>query len=94
MGAVSFNRRVIRMKYPRILNTRLTNISGTTVNLSMPVVILKIKKGLLREQKRRIVEEFTRTLITIPGVTPDLVTILIDEHELEDIGKAGRLRCD
>jgi len=60
----------------------------------MPVVILKIKKGLSREQKRRIVEEFTRTLITITGVTPDLVTILIDEHELEDIGKAGRLRCD
>jgi len=60
----------------------------------MPVVILKIKKGLSREQKRKIVEEFTRTLVSTVGVTPDLVTVLIDEHEMEDIGKAGKLRCD
>jgi 4-oxalocrotonate tautomerase family enzyme len=60
----------------------------------MPVIILKIKKGLSREQKRRIVEEFTRTLVNTTGITPDLVTILIEEHELEDIGKAGKLRCD
>jgi 4-oxalocrotonate tautomerase family enzyme len=60
----------------------------------MPVVILKIKKGLLREQKRKIVEEFTQTLITITGITPELVTILIEEHDLEDIGKSGKLRCD
>jgi 4-oxalocrotonate tautomerase len=60
----------------------------------MPVVILKIKKGLSRDQKRKIVEEFTRTLVSTVGVTPDLVTVLIDEHEMEDIGKAGKLRCD
>ena len=60
----------------------------------MPVVILKIKKGLSRDQKRKIVEEFTRTMVNNVGVTPDLVTILIDEHEMEDIGKAGKLRCD
>ena len=60
----------------------------------MPVVILKIKKGLSRDQKRKIVEEFTRTLVSTIGVTPDLVTVLIDEHEMEDIGKAGKLRCD
>ena len=40
----------------------------------MPVVILKIRKGLSREQKRKIVEEFTRTLVDNVGVTPDLVT--------------------
>jgi 4-oxalocrotonate tautomerase len=60
----------------------------------MPVVILKIKKGLSRDQKRKIVEEFTRTLVSNVGVTPDLVTVLIDEHDMEDIGKAGKLRCD
>jgi len=60
----------------------------------MPVVILKIKKGLSREQKRKIVEEFTQTLVGNVGVTPDLVTVLIDEHEMEDIGKSGKLRCD
>jgi 4-oxalocrotonate tautomerase family enzyme len=60
----------------------------------MPVIILKIKKGLSKDQKRKIVSEFTKTLVSTTGITPDLVTILIDEHESEDIGKAGILRCD
>ena len=60
----------------------------------MPVVVLKIKKGMSIEQKRKVVSEFTKTLVTVVGVTPDLVTIMIDEHELENIGKAGKLRCD
>ena len=60
----------------------------------MPVVVLKIRKGLKTEQKRKIVSEFTNTLVTVAGVTPDLVTIMIDEHEPENIGKAGKLRCD
>ena len=46
------------------------------------------------EQKRRVVREFTQTLVSVTGVSPDLVTIMIDEHELENIGKAGKLRCD
>jgi len=77
-----------------MLYTRFTNTSGTAVNQTMPVVILKTRKGLSREQKRRIVREFTRTLVSTTGITPELVTILIEEHELEDIGKAGKLRCD
>ena len=64
------------------------------VNQPMPVVILKTRKGLSREQKRRIVSEFTKTLVSTTGITPELVTILIEEHELEDIGKTGKLRCD
>jgi 4-oxalocrotonate tautomerase len=60
----------------------------------MPVIILKQKKGLSREQKRRIVQGFTETLVTITGVKKELVTILIEEKELEDIGKGGKLRCD
>jgi 4-oxalocrotonate tautomerase family enzyme len=60
----------------------------------MPVIILKQKKGLSRVQKRRIVQEFTETLIRITGVNKELVTILIEELALEDIGKAGKLRCD
>ena len=77
-----------------VLYTRFTHTSGITVNQTMPVVILKTRKGLSREQKRRIVREFTRTLVSTTGITPELVTILIEEHELEDIGKAGKLRCD
>ena len=60
----------------------------------MPVVVLKTRKGMSREQKRRVVREFTNTLVSVTGVPPELVTIMIDEHELENIGKAGKLRCD
>lgn len=60
----------------------------------MPVVILKMKKGWTTEQKRRIVKEFTNTLVSTLNVDPELVTIMIDEHDLENIGKAGKLRCD
>ncbi len=60
----------------------------------MPVVILKMKKGWSKDQKRRIVKEFTDTLVATLGVDPEIVTILIDEHELENIGKTGKLRCD
>jgi len=60
----------------------------------MPVIILKQKKGLSRDQKRTIVQEFTATLVKVTGVDKDLVTILIEEKELEDIGKGGKLRCD
>jgi 4-oxalocrotonate tautomerase len=60
----------------------------------MPVIILKQKKGLTRDQKRRIVKEFTETLVSVTGVNKELVTILIEEKELEDIGKGGKLRCE
>jgi 4-oxalocrotonate tautomerase len=60
----------------------------------MPVIILIQKKGLSREQKRRIVQGFTETLVTVTGVDKELITIMIEEKELEDIGKGGKLRCD
>ena len=60
----------------------------------MPVVILKMKKGPSVEQKRKIVKEFTETLVRTLKVEPEIVTIMIDEHELENIGKAGKLRSD
>jgi len=60
----------------------------------MPVVILKMKKGPSVEQKRKIVKEFTGILVRTLKVEPGLVTIMIDEHEPENIGKAGKLRCD
>ena len=60
----------------------------------MPVVVIKMRKGFSLEQKRTVVREFTSTLVKTLGVDPDMVTIMIDEHELENIGKAGKLRCD
>jgi 4-oxalocrotonate tautomerase len=60
----------------------------------MPVVIVKMRKGWSVDQKRKIVQEFTDTLVRTLKVGPELVTILIDELEPENIGKAGRLRSD
>jgi 4-oxalocrotonate tautomerase len=60
----------------------------------MPVIIMKSRKGISIEQKRRLVKEFTDTVVSTLGVKKELVTIFIEEKELEDIGKAGRLRCD
>ncbi len=60
----------------------------------MPVIILRQRKGLTRDQKRRIIKEFTDTLVSVTGVDKELVTIMIEEKEPEDIGKGGKLRCD
>ncbi|MDD1704949.1 MAG: tautomerase family protein [Methanoregula sp.] len=60
----------------------------------MPVIILKVRRGFSQDQKRRIAEEFTDTLVSVGGVKPELVTIFIEEHEPGDIANAGKLRCD
>ena len=60
----------------------------------MPVVTIRMKQGASTEQKRRIVQEFTGTLVATLGVDPEIVTVLIEELPPENIGKAGRLRCD
>ena len=77
-----------------MLNTRSSHNSSPTVDQIMPVVIIKMRKGFSLEQKRTVVKEFTSTLVKTLGVDPDIVTVMIDEHELENIGKAGKLRCD
>jgi 4-oxalocrotonate tautomerase len=71
-----------------------THPSHTFQRYTMPIIILKQRKGLSLEQKRRIVREFTETMVRTTGVKKELVTILIEELSLEDIGKAGKLRSD
>ena len=87
------NRMMVRCRRGVRLNTGLSYTSGSKGE-SMPVVILKMRKGWTTEQKRKIVKEFTNTLVTTLKIDPDLVTIMIDEHSLEDIGHGGVLRCD
>ncbi len=60
----------------------------------LPVVAIRMKKGASTEQKRRIVREFTDMRCSTLGPDKKLVTIMIDEHDLENIGNAGKLRCD
>ncbi|HVP94798.1 MAG TPA: tautomerase family protein [Methanoregulaceae archaeon] len=57
----------------------------------MPVVIIKMAKGRTTAQKRTMVKEFTHIITETLGVGPEMVTILIDELELENIGRSGIL---
>jgi 4-oxalocrotonate tautomerase len=60
----------------------------------MPIVTVTMREGFTVEQKRRIVKDFTDTLVNTLGIPADLVTILVYELPTENIGKAGRLRSD
>ena len=61
----------------------------------MPYVNVKITKdGVTAEQKRRIVEEITSTLVTVLGKKPEHIHIIIDEVEPENWGFAGLLTTE
>lgn len=61
----------------------------------MPYVNVKITKdGVTAEQKRRAVEEITRTLASVLGKRPEHIHIVIDEVEPENWGYAGMLTTD
>ncbi|MDN7024976.1 4-oxalocrotonate tautomerase [Methanoculleus sp. FWC-SCC1] len=57
----------------------------------MPVVTIQMSKGKTLEQKRRLAEEITATITSTLGVSPDWVTILIEELDRENIAKSGKL---
>ncbi|MEN6342067.1 MAG: tautomerase family protein [Methanospirillum sp.] len=57
----------------------------------MPVVTIQMAAGRTLEQKRRVVEEFTATLVSVMKVDPADVTILVHELPRESIAKAGTL---
>ncbi len=57
----------------------------------MPIVTIQMADGRTFEQKRRVVEEFTATLVSVLKVDPADVTILVHELPRESIAKAGRL---
>ncbi|HEY0169759.1 MAG TPA: 4-oxalocrotonate tautomerase family protein [Pyrinomonadaceae bacterium] len=61
----------------------------------MPYVNVKITKdGVTVEQKRRVVEEITRTLVEVLGKRPEHIHVIIDEIEPENWGFAGMLTTD
>lgn len=57
----------------------------------MPVVTIQMAAGRTLEQKRRVVEEITATLVAVMKVDPADVTILVHELPRESIAKAGVL---
>lgn len=61
----------------------------------MPYVNVKITKdGTSVEQKKRVVEEITQTLISVLGKKPEHIHIVIDEIEPENWGYAGMLTTE
>jgi 4-oxalocrotonate tautomerase len=60
----------------------------------MPYLNLQITKGATREQKARVVAEFTATLQRVLGKRPEHTHIVIQEVEEENWGFAGMLTDD
>ncbi len=61
----------------------------------MPYVSVRITRdGVTVEQKRRVVEEITRTLVNVLGKRPEHIHVVIDEVELENWGYAGMLTTE
>jgi len=61
----------------------------------MPYINLQITKGdVTKEQKARIVAEFTRTLGDVLGKKPEHTHIVIQEIEEENWGFAGMLTTE
>jgi len=57
----------------------------------MPVVTIQMAKGRSLEQKRRVVQEITRSIAETFQIDPGMVTVLIQELKRENIAKAGVL---
>ncbi len=60
----------------------------------MPYLNLQITKGATREQKKKLVEEFTASLVQHLGKKPEHIHIVIDEIDDENWGYAGMLTDD
>ena len=61
----------------------------------MPYVNVRVTRdGVTVEQKRRVVEEITRTLVNVLGKRPEHIHVIIDEVEPENWGYAGLLTTD
>jgi 4-oxalocrotonate tautomerase len=61
----------------------------------VPYVSVRITRdGVSVEQKRRVVEEITRTLVNVLGKRPEHIHVVIDEVEPENWGYAGMLTTD
>ncbi|MBY0112334.1 MAG: 4-oxalocrotonate tautomerase family protein [Phycisphaerales bacterium] len=61
----------------------------------MPYVNVKITKdGVTRDQKLRLVQEITDTLVRVLNKKPEQTHIVIDEVETDNWGFAGMLTTD
>lgn len=59
----------------------------------MPVITLEASK-MSREQKVKLVQEFTESTLNILNVPKQSITVLLKENENDNIGVAGQLLSD
>ena len=57
----------------------------------MPVVTIRMAKGRTLDQKRALVEGITTVVTKTLQVTPDWVTVFVEELDKENIAKSGIL---
>ncbi|MDW7740097.1 MAG: tautomerase family protein [Bacillota bacterium] len=55
----------------------------------MPVVTVSLREGRTVEQKRALVQEVTKAVVSTVNCPEDAVMVLIHDLKSEDIGKAG-----
>lgn len=60
----------------------------------MPVIRIDMMEGRTQDQKRRIVKEITETMVSVAGVKPDDVRIIIIDHPMGNLAASGQLLID
>jgi 4-oxalocrotonate tautomerase len=59
----------------------------------MPVIVVEMS-GMTKEQKSKMVEEFTETTARIANMPKDTIIVFIKENSFDNIGMGGRLLSD
>ncbi|MGE5416181.1 MAG: tautomerase family protein [Acidobacteriota bacterium] len=57
----------------------------------MPVVSVKMTSGRTEEKKQELVAAITQDVVRILNVSPDWVTVVIDEYDRENWASGGQL---
>ncbi len=60
----------------------------------MPIIKIDMIQGKTQEQKKKIVQEITQTMVRVVGDKPEDVRIIITEHSMENLAAAGQLLSD
>ncbi|WP_321493979.1 4-oxalocrotonate tautomerase family protein [uncultured Desulfobacter sp.] len=60
----------------------------------MPIVSIKIAKGRSTEQKRKLVQAITDSVVSTLDVKPEWVTVLIEEFDRDNWATGGELHID
>lgn len=60
----------------------------------MPVIRIDMIEGRTQEQKKRIVQEITRTMVQVARAKAEDVRIIIVDHPMGNLAAAGQLLSD